>query len=82
VRLAASTLGVDDTEHVNILIGRMMFDPELAAHLLTRKVETADTPAWNRKLTYLLTGQEGYRSVTEGQEAEKPQKPPENLRSK
>jgi hypothetical protein len=31
----------------------MMFDPELAAHLLTRKVEEAGSLAWNAKLAKL-----------------------------
>ena len=36
------------------LVTRMMFDPELAAHLLTRKVAEVGAPAWNEKLGKLL----------------------------
>lgn len=36
------------------LIQRMFFDPDLAALLLERKVNTIKGPAWNRKLTGLI----------------------------
>lgn len=40
------------------LIARMYFDPDLAAHLLTRDVSRVGSPAWNRKLIALLTAGE------------------------
>ena len=45
------------------LVSRMMFDPELASHLLTRDVRTVDTPAWNAKLAKMLRRVEAGREL-------------------
>jgi len=44
----------DDATAAERLVFRMLLDPELAAHLLTRKVEEVGSPAWNAKLAKLL----------------------------
>jgi LysM repeat protein len=47
------------------IMNQMWFDPELAAHLLTRKVEQVNTPAWNAKLNRLLGYAGGARETGE-----------------
>jgi len=46
----------------------MMLDPELTAHLLTRKVEEAGSPAWNAKLAKLLRRVEAGRELMFGED--------------
>jgi hypothetical protein len=41
----------------------MMFDPELAQHLLTRNVRDVGSPAWNKQLARLLRWDEGGRNA-------------------
>jgi hypothetical protein len=53
IRLALSTVP-QSQEAVERLVSRMFFDPELAAHLLTRKVPVREGKAWNAKLLRLL----------------------------
>jgi len=50
----AASFGADDAAAANRLVTRMMSDPELAAHLLTREVKEVGTSAWNDKLARLL----------------------------
>jgi hypothetical protein len=52
IKLYLSTLP-SSKEGVEQLINQMAFDPELAQHLLTRKVDVGG-PAWNAKLNKLL----------------------------
>jgi hypothetical protein len=58
-----------DAAQVNRLVTRMMFDPDLAAHLLTRKVAEVGGPSWNEKLAKLLRRAAVGREVL-GQEEE------------
>ena len=61
----ASSLGRNDMAAVERLVARMMFDPELASHLLTRKVQEAGTPAWNARLQKISgTGRSGESLTT------------------
>lgn len=46
--------GEADEIGANRLVARMMFDPELAQHLLTRKVADVGTPAWNARLQKII----------------------------
>lgn len=55
--------GADDTAQVERLVTRMMFDPELASHLLTRKTQDVGAPAWNEKLATLLRRVEAGRNL-------------------
>ena len=63
VRLGLKTLAGDSAMPVEQLVTRAMFDPDLAAKLLTRDVKQAGTPAWNAEL------QKALRRVTAGREA-------------
>ncbi|GLI23421.1 hypothetical protein GGQ86_003042 [Xanthobacter flavus] len=47
------------------LVTRMMFDPELAMHLLTRNANDVGTQRWNGKLLRLIAGAEGAREGME-----------------
>jgi len=58
-----TSFGGDEAADVQRLVTRMMFDPELAGHLLTRKVEDVGSPAWNAKLGKLLRRVEVGREV-------------------
>ena len=53
IRLALSTVP-QPQQAVERLVARMFFDPELAAHLLTRQVPVKEGKAWNAKLLRLL----------------------------
>lgn len=59
----AASVGADDTTAANRLITRMMFDPELAQHLLTRPVKDVGGPAYNARLARLLRRVEVGREV-------------------
>lgn len=60
IKLAVSTLGDDSIPNASRLVEQMWFDPELAAHLLTRPVREIGTPAYNAKLQKLIRyGQAG-----------------------
>jgi hypothetical protein len=52
LRIAASLW--NSPAAANSLVTRMMFDPELAQHLLTREVRDVGSPAWNKRLGLLL----------------------------
>ncbi len=54
--------GNDNVAQANELVKRMMFDPDLAAHLLTRDPK-AGGPAWNAKLQKLIAGGEAVRTI-------------------
>ncbi len=54
VRLMRNVLTPGRSDEAMDLVIRSMTDPELAAHLLTRNVAEAGTPAWNAKLAKLL----------------------------
>lgn len=74
LKIAVKGIG-DDTAQIERLVARMMFDPELAAHLLTKKTTEVATPAWNDKLAKLLRRTEAGRSVWgDDNEEERPQK--------
>ena len=45
---------ISDPAGAERLVARMMFDPELAGHLLTRKVVDVGLPVWNKRLGKLL----------------------------
>jgi hypothetical protein len=63
-RLLTSSL-FHDRAAANRLVARMMFDPELAGHLLTREVKEVGSPAWNSKLATLLRRVEFGRELNE-----------------
>jgi hypothetical protein len=69
LRLAATAgrSAVADSER---LVARMMFDPELAQHLLTRDVKEVGGPAWNAKLATLLRRVQAGREVSRDDEAQ------------
>lgn len=52
--IAKTVFGGGEVEQANRLVARMLFDPELAAHLLTRKVADVGTPAWNSRLQKII----------------------------
>lgn len=54
VRLMRNIITPNRSDEAMDLVIRAMTDPELAAHLLTRKVAEAGSPAWNAKLAKLL----------------------------
>jgi len=67
-KLATSSVWNGATEReAQRLVARMMFDPNLAMHLLTRDVAKVDSPAWNAKLQKLLRRVEAGRELL-GQE--------------
>lgn len=70
LKLAAGTVG-DDTTAVQLIVGKAMFDPELAAHLATRNVNQVNTPKWNAKLNRLLGYGEVARDINEDAKDEK-----------
>lgn len=43
----ATSFDADEASEAQRLVTRMMFDPELASHLLTREVKDVGAPAWN-----------------------------------
>lgn len=62
IKLAAPNLfGGKTDEAVVRLINQMMFDPELAQHLLTRPVKEIGTPNWTKKLNQIISIAEGGR---------------------
>jgi hypothetical protein len=63
IRLTLSTVP-QPHQAVERLVARMFFDPELAAHLLTREVPVRQGKAWNAKLLRLL----GYGELARGEE--------------
>lgn len=67
LKVAASMLP-DGSADVRQLVGRAMFDPDLAAHLLTRPAEEVVTPAWNAKLNRLMGYAAAARASTSGDE--------------
>jgi hypothetical protein len=58
----------DNTAAIEQLLTRTMFDPELAATLLTRDVAKAGTPAWNAQLQKVLRRTEAAKGLAEGEE--------------
>lgn len=73
LKLAAKTFKGDDVEQANRLVTRMAFDPELAAHLLTRDLPKAGTPGWNSQLQTLIRRQQ---AVSEIYDEDEPAPPP------
>jgi hypothetical protein len=67
IRIAAGDLG-GDAAQIERLVARMMFDPELAAHLLTRKTRDVGSPVYNDKLATLLRRVQAGRTVWGDQE--------------
>lgn len=65
LKLATDSLGFNETDQANRLVARMMFDPDLAAHLLTRNVEDAGSPAWNRQLQKLIRVEQSARDIND-----------------
>jgi hypothetical protein len=59
VKIALATLP-SSKQNVQQIVHQMWFDPELAAHLLTREVDVG-TAAWNAKLNRLIAISEGVR---------------------
>lgn len=57
VNIMRKTLFAGGTPEID-LVNRVLTNPELAAHLLTRKTAEAATPAWNAKLAKLLRYEE------------------------
>jgi hypothetical protein len=69
LKIAAKGFGSDDAAQVERLLARAAFDPDLAQHLLTRKIADVGTPAWNAKLQKLIRYGQAARDVTqEGQQ--------------
>lgn len=66
----ASSYGANGTSDAQRLVTRMMFDPELAQHLLARQVRDAGSPAWNAKLGKLLRRTEAGRELFGEQDAQ------------
>lgn len=64
IRLWAKTLPNNDSA-VNQIMTQMMFDPELAKHLLRMPRSQIDTPRYNRRLNQLLGLAEGARDDQE-----------------
>lgn len=64
IRLWAKTLPNNDSA-VNQIMTQMMFDPELAKHLLRMPRSQIDTPRYNRRLNQLLGLAEGARKDQE-----------------
>lgn len=62
VRLWAKTLPNNESA-VNQIIAQMMFDPELAKHLLRAPRSAIDTPRYNRRLNQLLGVAAGARDA-------------------
>jgi hypothetical protein len=54
LRIATSIGSASEAANVQRLVSRLMTDPALATHLLTREVRAVATPAWNEKLAKLL----------------------------
>lgn len=54
MKIAAKTLDTGESNPVDDLVLRMMFDPDLAIHLLRKDVSHLAAPEWNRKLQMLL----------------------------
>ena len=59
----ASSFMSDDAQQTQRLVARMMLDPELAQHLLTRPVAEVNTPAWNERAAKLLRRVEAGREL-------------------
>lgn len=68
MKLAASTLADDSTEQANRLVARMMFDPDLAKHLLTRKTAEVGTPGWNSTLQKIIRRTQAVKTLQEQDE--------------
>jgi hypothetical protein len=68
LKLVASSLGDDSVEQANRLVARMMFDPELAQHLLTRKIADPAAPAWNRQLQKIIRRTEAVKELQDDDE--------------
>lgn len=64
IRLWAKTLPNNDSA-VNQIMTQMMFDPDLAKHLLRMPRSQVDTPRFNRRLNQLLGVAEGSREDQE-----------------
>lgn len=64
MRVAADTLPNNQRE-VDSIVQRMMFDPDLAVHLLRKEVKDVGTPEWNSKLNRLLAYGAAARENTE-----------------
>lgn len=62
LKLAAQTFPSPGAA-VHQLLMQMWFDPELAAHLLTRPVAEVTTPGWNKRLSQLIGFAAGSRSL-------------------
>jgi hypothetical protein len=54
VKVAMKTLRGNTSDTVEQLVTRAMFDPELAATLLTRDTAKVGTPSWNAELQKLI----------------------------
>ncbi len=65
LRRTLTALGGDAEQQANRLVTRMMFDPDLAAHLLTRDASKVQSPAWNAKLQTLLRRGEAARGLND-----------------
>lgn len=68
LKLAAKAFKGDDVEQANRLVARMMFDPELAAHLLTRNVAKGGDPAWNTRLQKIIRRTEAFSGAYDDKE--------------
>ncbi|MET3352653.1 UNVERIFIED_ORG: hypothetical protein ABID33_000536 [Xanthobacter viscosus] len=62
LRVAAGTDANADSA-AQRLVTRMMFDPELAQHLLTRDAQAVGSPGWNGKLLRLIGLTEGLKEA-------------------
>lgn len=69
-KLIAGPLIGDDTAAVNRLVARAMFDPELAATLLTRDVKDVGGPAWNARLQKAIRRVQAAKDVLGGNDSE------------
>lgn len=65
IRVAIEALPNDQVQ-VDRLVHRMMFDPDLAVHLLSKKVQDkVNTPEWNAKLNKLIAAGAAAREATD-----------------
>jgi hypothetical protein len=66
----AGSLSPTSAANVDRLVARMMFDPELASHLLTRNTQDVGSPAWNSQLQKLVRRTEAVRELNRDGEPE------------
>lgn len=64
LKIALGTLPNEDRA-VQAVMTKMIFDPELAAHLATRDISRVGSPKWNARLSALIAGAQGVRGAND-----------------